>query len=132
MMFIDPRYELPGCRYVSRTAIPKLYGEVRERVEEQLKSTLYFATTADLWSSQTSEPYMSLTVHFIDKDWKLVSLCLQAVYFPEDHTGEATAAGLVDALTSWGLGEDHQVCVTTDSGTNVIKAAELNGWTRLQ
>ncbi|XP_073719120.1 E3 SUMO-protein ligase ZBED1-like [Misgurnus anguillicaudatus] len=129
---IDSRYELPGRKYFSRTAIPTLYGEVRKRVEGQLKSLSYFATNADLWSSRTSEPYMSLTVHFIDTDWKLVSLCLQTVYFPEDHTGEAIAAGLADALASWGLDEDRQVCITTDSGTNVIKAAELNKWTRLQ
>ncbi|KAL6491523.1 hypothetical protein MHYP_G00018680 [Metynnis hypsauchen] len=56
MSVIDPRYELPGLRYFSRTAIPELYGEARERVEEQLKSAAYFATTADLWSSRTSEP----------------------------------------------------------------------------
>ncbi|XP_017327177.1 E3 SUMO-protein ligase ZBED1-like [Ictalurus punctatus] len=132
MSVIDPRYELPGRKYFSRTAIPTLYGEVRERVQEQLKSGSYFATTADLWSSRTSEPYLSLTVHFIDQDWKLVSLCLQTVYFPEDHTGEAIAAGPTDALASWGFSEDHQVCITTDSGTNIIKAAELNRWTRLQ
>ncbi|XP_058616584.1 uncharacterized protein LOC131530377 isoform X2 [Onychostoma macrolepis] len=122
---INPRCELPGRKYFSRAAIPALYGEVRERVEEQLKSVSYFATTADLWSSRTSEPYLSLTVHFIDQDWKLVSLCLQTVYFPEDHTGESIAA-------SWGLREDRQVCITTDSGTSIIKAAELNRWTRLQ
>ncbi|MBN3305276.1 ZBED1 protein, partial [Amia calva] len=130
MSVIDPRYQ--GRKYFSRTTIPTLYGEARERVEEQLKLVSYFATTADLWSSRTSEPYLSLTVHFIDQDWKLVSLCLQTVYFPEDHTGEAIGAGLTDALASWGLGEDRQVCITTDSGTNIIKAAELNRWTRLQ
>ncbi|MBN3304946.1 ZBED1 protein, partial [Amia calva] len=128
----DPRYELPGRKYFSRTAIPTFYGEVRETVEEQLKSVSYFATTADLWSSRTSEPYLSLTVDFIDQDWKLVSLCLQMVYFPEDHTGKAIAARLTDALASWGLSEDRRVCITTDSGTNIIKAAELNRWTRLQ
>nr|XP_023647276.1 zinc finger BED domain-containing protein 4-like [Paramormyrops kingsleyae] len=57
---------------------------------------------------------------------------LGTVYFPEDHTGEAIAAGLADALASWGLSDEQQVCITTDSGTNIIKAAELNGWTRLQ
>lgn len=132
MSVIDQRYQLPGRKYFSRTAIPALYGEVRERVEEKLKSVSKFSTTADLWSSRTSEPYLSLTVHFIDQDWKLVSLCLQTVYFPEDHTGETIAAGLTDALASWGLSDDHQVCITTDSGTNIIKAAELNSWTRLQ
>lgn len=102
MSVIDPRYKLPGRKYFSHTAKPALYGEVRDRVEEQLKSVSYFATTADLWSSRTSEPYLSLTIHFIDKDWNLVSLCLQMVYFPEDCTGEAIAAGLADALASWG------------------------------
>ncbi|KAK1875045.1 Zinc finger BED domain containing protein 1 [Dissostichus eleginoides] len=40
----------------------------------------------DLWSSQTMQPYMSLTVHFINNDWTLRSVCLQTAYFPEDHT----------------------------------------------
>ncbi|XP_017330427.1 E3 SUMO-protein ligase ZBED1-like [Ictalurus punctatus] len=106
MSVIDRRYELTGRKYFSRRAIPTLYGEVRERVQEQLKSGSYFATTADLWSS--------------------------LVYFPEDHTGEAIAAGPTDALASWGLSEERQVCITTDSGTNIIKAAELNRWRRLQ
>ncbi|KAL6465735.1 hypothetical protein MHYP_G00258680 [Metynnis hypsauchen] len=55
MSVIDPKYELPGRRYFSHTAIPKLYGEVRERVEEQLKSASYFATTADLWSKTVNQ-----------------------------------------------------------------------------
>ncbi|KAI2647713.1 Zinc finger BED domain-containing protein 6 [Labeo rohita] len=28
--------------------------------------------------------------------------------------------------------EERQVCITTDNGTNVVKAASLNDWTRLQ
>lgn len=92
----------------------------------------YFATTSDLWSSRTSEPYLSLTAHYIDQDWNLKSKCLQTAYFPVDHTGEAIALGLSDALESWGLSEDKQVCITTDSGTNIVKATSLNNWTRLQ
>lgn len=42
------------------------------------------------------------------------------------------AQSLKEALQSWELQEDHQVCVTTDNATNNIKALQLNDWTRLQ
>lgn len=129
---LDPRYQLPGRKHFSRTALPQLYTECREIIEKELQSVSYFATTSDLWSSRTSEPYMSLTAHFIDQDWTLKSKCLQTAYFPEDHTGEVIASGLKEALASWGLNEDKQVCITTDGGTNIVKATSLNNWTRLQ
>ena len=54
---IDPRYVLPGRKHFSHIALPKLYAECMEKVEEQLKTYfMYVATTTDLWSSHTSEP----------------------------------------------------------------------------
>ncbi|KAI7799132.1 putative zinc finger BED domain-containing protein 1-like, partial [Triplophysa rosa] len=129
---LDPRYELPGRKHFSVTALPRLYAERSEQLEQELQNVAYFASTSDMWSSRTSEPYLSLTIHFIDKDWKLQSKCLQTAYFPEDHTGEVIAPGMVEALASWGLSEERQVCITTDSGSNMLKAASLNHWTRLQ
>uniref|UniRef100_A0AAR2J935 BED-type domain-containing protein n=1 Tax=Pygocentrus nattereri TaxID=42514 RepID=A0AAR2J935_PYGNA len=109
---IDSRYKLPGRKYFSQTVA-------------------HFSTTADLWSSRTSEPYLSLTAHFIDEFWQLQSYCLQTSYFPEDHTGELIAQGLQDALASWSLREDRMVCMTTDSGANVVSALRINKWKRL-
>lgn len=48
------------------------------------------------------------------------------------HTGEMIARGLKEPLESWGLREDHLVCVTTDNDDNSILALQLNAWTRLQ
>lgn len=94
-----------------QTALPQLYMECRETVKKKLQTVSYLATTSDLWSSRTSEPYMSLTAHFNDQDWNLKSKC-QTTYFPEDHKGKVIASGLTEALTSWGLSEDKQVCIT--------------------
>ncbi|XP_060788758.1 E3 SUMO-protein ligase ZBED1-like [Neoarius graeffei] len=127
---VDPRYELPNRKLFSNTAIPRLYTECREKLERQIQKVQFFATTSDLWSSRTSEPYLSLTIHYID-NWKLCSATLQATYFPDDHTGEIIAQGLRDALESWGLKEENMTCMTTDSGTNMVKALELNNWTCL-
>jgi len=69
---------------------------------------------------------------FIVPDFTIKSRCLQTVFFPEDHTGEALAQGLKDALSSWSLKEDKLTCITTDNGQNIAKAISLNDWTRLQ
>ncbi|KAL3976330.1 CD59 antigen [Sarotherodon galilaeus] len=129
---LDPRYEVPDRKRFSRTEMPKLFDQVREQVKKELRSIKHYATTTDLWSSRTMEPYISLTVHFINGEWKLCSRCLQTSYFPEDHTGEQISQGLEEALESWGLKEEFQVCITTDNGANIVKAVELSGWTRLQ
>ncbi|XP_060761183.1 E3 SUMO-protein ligase ZBED1-like [Neoarius graeffei] len=89
MNVIDPHYQLPGRKHFSQTAIPNMYTECRGMVERDLQAMSYFATTSDMWSSRTSEPYMSLTAHYIEQDWTLKSKCLQTAYFPEDHTERA-------------------------------------------
>ncbi|KAK7898521.1 hypothetical protein WMY93_019374 [Mugilogobius chulae] len=128
---LDPRYELPSRKFFSNTVIPRMYTDCRSKVSAQIGKVQFFATTSDLWSSRTSEPYLSLTIHFID-NWKLCNATLQTTYFPEDHTGELIAAGLREALESWNLENQNMTCMTTDSGANMVKALDLNQWTRLQ
>ena len=129
---LDRRYEVPSRNYFSDVAIPNLYEKCRTTVESELAQVEYFACTTDLWSSRTTEPYISLTVHFLDREFQLKARCLQTQYFPGEHTGENIAYGLREALTSWHLEEEQLTCVTTDNGANIVKAIELNHWVRLQ
>ena len=117
MKVVDYRYHLPSRKYFSNTCIPKMYSECRGKLEQKLANVSYYATTSDLLSSRTSEPYLSLTVYYMTSDWKLRSSKLQATYFPDHHTGEVIAQGLKDALHSWRLKEENMTSKTTDSGT---------------
>ena len=60
------------------------------------------------------------------------SACLQTRYFLQDHTGEHIAEALQDALSNWKLEEKRLVAITTDNGSNVVKAAQLLKWLRMQ
>ena len=83
---LNPRYQLSHKDYFNRIAIPSMYENTREQISLKMKKEAqYFSATTDLWSSRTSDPYLSLTVHYIDTEW---NHCLQANYMPEDHTGE--------------------------------------------
>ncbi|KAI2644978.1 zinc finger BED domain-containing 1-like protein [Labeo rohita] len=129
---LDRRYVIPSRTYFSQVAIKELYEKCKSKIEAELSHVEYYATTTDLWSSRTTEPYMSLTVHFITEDFELKSRCLQTAFFPESHTAENIAEALREAVSAWGLDETRQVCITTDNAANMVKAADLNKWTRLQ
>ena len=65
---LDPQYKAPSRKYFPETAIPKMYSKVRERVIGELSNAKYYTATTDLWSSETGEPYLCYTVHFIDEE----------------------------------------------------------------
>jgi len=111
---LDKQYELPSRKYFTKTAIPALYNKIN--------NVRYFSTTTDLWSSEGMKPYLSYTIHFIS-NWKLQSRCLQTSFMPEDHTGENLAESMKCSLEAWELDESKQVCLTTDSGANIVNAA---------
>ena len=70
----DAKYQLPSRKYFSKTAIPRLYSSVREKVMEELSSVEYFSGTTDLWSSVGLKPYISYTIHYIDDQLQLQSI----------------------------------------------------------
>ena len=127
----DAKYQLPSRKYFSETAIPSLYSSVREKVMEELSSVEYFSGTTDHWSSVGLKPYISYTIHYIDDQWQLQSKCLQTHFLPEDHTSGVLVDSLTTTFESWMLTAEKQVCLTTDSGSNVVKAARDLKWRRL-
>lgn len=129
---LDPKYNMSDRKHFSYVQLPRMYKECRVKVKEEPQHVEYYALMTDLWTSRVTQPYMSLTVHFINNDWVLRSRCLQTSYFPEDHTGVMIAIALKEALQSWELREDMLICVTTDNATNNISALQLNEWNRLQ
>ena len=129
---LNPRHQLPHKDYFSRIAIPELYERTREQIAAKVKKeSCYFSATTDLWSSCSSDPYLCITIHYIDPEWNLQSYCLQANYMPESHTGEHLQDVLSTSLAEWGLDSTKLVAITTDNGSNIKLACELLTWMRV-
>ena len=80
---LDPRYEVPSRKYCSKTVLPSLYTETRERVTKELQEAEYYSVTTDLWSSTGKlEPYLAVIVHYISKEWELKSYSLNTLFCP--------------------------------------------------
>ena len=129
---LNPRYQIPSRNHFANYEIPRLYNQVRDNVvKPSLAEVHYVSATTDLWTSSSTDPYISLTVHFIANDWSLKSFCLGTVYISADHTGQNIAEAITDILDNWELPPDKVVATTTDNGSNVIAAFSDLGWLRV-
>lgn len=128
---LDERYHPPSRKYLSNTAIPQKFNEIKEKVRKDVKEAKYVSVTSDAWSSATMESYLSLTCHFITPTWKLRSYCLRTIYMDTEHTGENIATMIREILKEYDLYMDNVVSITTDSGTNMIKACDTLKITRI-
>lgn len=119
---LDKRYECPERTFFTYTAIPALYNQVRERLQNELIEAQAYGLTMDAWSSITTEPFLVITIHFIDKQFNLKARVLQCVYVPEDHTGVNIAQRVTEVLEDFSLDKGRVVAVTTDSSSNMLVA----------
>ncbi|CAM4608395.1 unnamed protein product [Leuciscus chuanchicus] len=124
----DKQYELPGRKYFSKTAIPNLFNEVRSSITKELGDLEYLALTTDMRSSCNMMPYMSVTVHYVNKEWTLQSKCLQTSFMPESHTADNLEEALREAINDWKLQEKQIACITTDNGANTVAAIRQLKW----
>ena len=89
---LNSRYSVPGRKHFSTTAIPNMYATAVEKLKEILHEghsrETYFSLTCDCWTSVAGHPYIALTVHFINANWKLISACLSCTVFEDNHNSE--------------------------------------------
>ena len=124
MKILDPKFNVGTRRTYTDVIIPKLYIEVKEKVNSKLKPAEGVACTTDGWTSIATESYITLTCHFIDNKWDMNSFCLETRHHPESHTAENLKCLLDDAFSEWKLNEK---CITgfVDNARNIINAWQL-------
>ena len=126
---LNSQNKLPGQKYFSTSAIPKLYSEVKEKVKHELSvvDEDAISMTTDGWTSIANTPFIAVTAHFITSEWTLQFACLSCAQFDKDHNAGNISAVLKDILSEWGINIQNIASCTTDNASNILKAVqELN------
>ena len=80
MRTVEPRFRIPSRTTVMRDCL-QLYMMEKEKLKYMfVSSSQRVCLTTDTWTSIQNLTYISLTAHFIDKDWKLL-MSLKVIYF---------------------------------------------------
>lgn len=126
MKFIDPRYELPSRRSITRRLIPERCTTERERVKAELAMVEDVSLTTDIWTSSATQGFITVTIHYLNQLWILESTVLETKCIEGDHTSEVIAATLRDIMDKWNILEKVRV-VLSDNAANMSAAVKQLG-----
>ncbi|XP_028821950.1 zinc finger BED domain-containing protein 1-like [Denticeps clupeoides] len=111
---LDPRYVIPTRSYMTDKAVPRIYD--KDNVMSALSSAPRVALTCDGWTSRATEAFVTITCHYVDEEWELMSHVLQTRAMYESHTGSNIAELLKAALEEWDLVSKDPAIVTDNGG----------------
>ena len=127
---VDPKYIPPSRRTIMRDYMPGLYKNATEELHSQLMKVEYCSITIDLWTSQATMGYVTVTCHFLTDDWELKSVVLDTVQIQDSYTAENIGALLLSITDKWGI-TDKVCCAVTDNASNIVAAICHNKWNHL-
>lgn len=123
---LDSRYELPSRRTIMRDMLPKVYTDEKQLLMNELMETSFVALTTDIWTSSQTQAYLSVTAHYITRQFQLTSAVLKTVNMTTTHTGENIAAELTKVIYEFSL-KGKVVAVVSDNASNMTAAVRILG-----
>lgn len=117
----DKHYELPGWKLFLKTAVPKLYNDIRANISAVLEGGIS-ALTTDTWSSCNMMPCMSVTAHYVSKEWNTwIKMLTNKLHAGKPYSRQS-------GTTDWKVEERQISCITTDNGANIVAAIRQLKW----
>lgn len=121
---LNRNFKVIDRKTFSNGFLTTVYNEVKDKVVRELESSDTVAITTDGWTSAANESYMSLTVHFINRDCELKSFALECRKFPQSSTAVNVCNGVKEMCIDWGIW-DKVKYVTTDNAAYMLSAVGL-------
>ena len=103
MKFLEPEYKVPHRSTVTNV-IEQLHTEDQQKTKAMLMHQSV-ALTTDNWTSLANEGYITITAHFISKEFDMKSRVLCTAGMPERHTGVNIAERLKKTTETFEVGE---------------------------
>lgn len=115
---LNPSYSLMSRKTVSKMLAEK-YESVKKDAMETLKRVQPVNITCDMWTSRATEGYLAITAHGLTEKFEFVSLLLETVHIPQNHTGDNQADEMMNVFDNWGL-KGKVFSVVTDNASSAV------------
>jgi len=95
---LHPTAKIPSADTI-KSHISNFYRTDKEKVQNILLNIPgKISFTIDCWTSPSVKSFLSITAHFIDKDWKLQHILLDFLEMFDSHTGQNLKETFVTGL----------------------------------
>ena len=128
MNYLCPRATLKRPTTLSKYKLPMINWNLRRNVKKQFERDIpHFkmaAFTTDGWTARNGDPFVSVTLHCVTKDFELKKLSLDCQNFIGRHTGVLFAQGMDHMISQFPVlqREDLYKVGGTDASANMKKA----------
>ncbi len=131
LAYLEPGYSCPGRTYFT-DAIEAKYKQVTAKLTLLLADVTDLCITTDTWTSVATESYLTITVHYVSKDWFMRSHVLGIMLLEERHTGENLSKWMLKMAGKFKIDPSRIVAVVHDNASNIVCAMNLlkqsHGW----
>ena len=83
------------------------------------------AVTTDTWTSCANIAYLSLTMHFVDSSWDMISCILAKAPFPEHYTAVNIVDKVKQVMEEYDIEFNHLLAIVHDQCSNMQLAGEM-------
>ena len=133
MEYCEPGYTVPSRKHISKLMFDR-FVRGKTLLADKLQSDAFSLTlTTDIWTSSSTEAYISLTCHFLTSHWEFVDCVLATRSFPDHHTGENISCSIKEVLAAYKIADSSVSSIVHDQGSNMRRATDLlqieKGWT---
>ncbi len=123
---LDPRYQIPSRKKLMEGTINNMYEDCKAKVMATLQNENHVILTTDMWTSRSTEAYLTVSCHFIN-NWQMQEFVLETGHFSAQHTADNISAELKRIAEEWGITQ-KVLAVVTDNGANMVSAVHKAGW----
>ena len=98
----------PEVQFISADTISsditKAFKHEQTLIQKRLQNTLgKISLTLDEWTSKNQIPFLGITAHWIDENWKLNQITLEFYHLEGPHSGENLAKAIFKVLKEYGI-----------------------------
>lgn len=118
---LAPNYDLPSRKTVTEKLLPNEHQRVHKSLEEMIDSVSHLSITSDLWTSDSSKCYITITGHFV-WEFQLKSCILGTEEVTVNHTALNIGEAIIKILSKFPGSLSKTSVVVTDNAANIKKA----------
>ncbi|XP_051524120.1 E3 SUMO-protein ligase ZBED1-like isoform X2 [Myxocyprinus asiaticus] len=121
---LQPSLGIPLNASLIRAELQRLYRHKRMEVQNAVNNASNLVLSAELWSSNESLFYLTVSCHLISEKWELKSYVLDTAHLLAERTADNVVQQLLRTANEWNIIEKIQVVVTNVDG---MKKVHKNG-----
>lgn len=129
---ICPNYNIPSRKYIKESIIYNIYSKVRNNILNELNDVQFISFTVDGWTATTSNvSFLSVTGHWITKEYKQRTAVLRVVPFTTTHTAENISNCLQDTIKEYNIPNYKVHVIVRDNAANMAAGVAQAGYDSL-